>query len=156
PEFIGSVLDAAHRQSRRLEKLVEDLLDVSRISAGRLELARARVDLGDIVAEVVAQMRDEAAAAECELSIDLQRGISGLWDRMRLEQVATNLLSNAIKYGAGQPVHVAVDGDDGHARLCVRDHGIGIAEEMQARIFERFERAVPARNYGGLGLGLYI
>jgi PAS domain S-box-containing protein len=156
PEFIGSVLEAANRQSRRLEKLVEDLLDVSRISAGRLELSRADVDLGDVVAEVVAQMRDEAAAAECELSIDLQSGVQGKWDRLRLEQVATNLLSNAIKYGAGHPVHVAVEGDGGHARLCVRDHGIGIAEDMHARIFERFERAVPARNYGGLGLGLYI
>ena len=156
PEFLGSILDAARRQSRRLEKLVEDLLDVSRIGAGRLELKRERIELAHIAAEVVAQVRDEAAAAECTLTVDLEDGIDGQWDRLRLEQVATNLLSNAIKYGVGGPVHIAVDGDRRVGRLRVSDHGIGIAPDMQARIFDRFERAVPAQNYGGLGLGLYI
>jgi signal transduction histidine kinase len=75
---------------------------------------------------------------------------------MRVEQVVTNLLSNAIKYGAGRPVEVAVSGDDLLARLTIRDHGIGIPLEHQARIFERFERAVSDRHYGGLGLGLWI
>jgi PAS domain S-box-containing protein len=156
PEFIGSILEAAKRQSRRLEKLVEALLDVSRITAGRLELARERVDLAQLVAEVVAEVRDEAAAAECTLTVDLGDDVSGHWDRLRLEQVATNLLSNAIKYGVGGSVRVVVEGDARSGRLRVSDNGIGIAVEMQERIFERFERAVPASNYGGLGLGLYI
>ena len=156
PEFIGSILEAAKRQSRRLEKLVEALLDVSRITAGRLELAREKVDLVQVVAEVVAGVRDEAAAAECTFSVELADEMTGHWDPLRLEQVATNLLSNAIKYGVGGPVRVVVEGDARTARLRVSDSGIGIAPEMQERIFERFERAVPASNYGGLGLGLFI
>jgi signal transduction histidine kinase len=80
----------------------------------------------------------------------------GRADRLRFDQAVTNLLSNAIKFGAGKPVVVTLrDGGPG-VQLTVRDHGIGIAPEHTQRIFERFERAVPSRNYGGLGLGLYI
>jgi signal transduction histidine kinase len=73
-----------------------------------------------------------------------------------LEQVITNLLSNAIKYGRGKPITLRVDYDAKMARLVVRDQGIGIAAEHLDRIFVRFERAVSSRNFGGLGLGLYI
>ncbi|WP_232293259.1 sensor histidine kinase [Stigmatella aurantiaca] len=82
--------------------------------------------------------------------------VLGRWDRLRVEQVVTNLLTNALKYGAGRPVAVRVEGAGERARLTVKDQGIGIAEEDLARIFERFERAVSDRHYGGLGLGLYI
>ena len=75
---------------------------------------------------------------------------------MRLEQVVVNLLSNAIKFGLGRPIELAVTGSGGVATLLVRDHGIGIAEDRQERIFEPFERAVSSRQYGGFGLGLYI
>jgi signal transduction histidine kinase len=77
-------------------------------------------------------------------------------DRLRIEQVISNLLSNAVKYGQGKPVDVALEVRDGAARLTVRDHGIGIDPRHQERIFERFERAVSTRHYGGFGLGLWI
>ena len=82
----------------------------------------------------------------------------GRWDRLRLEQVFGNLLSNAIKYGGGHPIEVAVSRNgNGHtAKLEVTDHGIGISAEDQARLFNRFERAVSIESFGGLGLGLYI
>ncbi len=80
----------------------------------------------------------------------------GQWDRFRLEQVATNLLSNAIKFGAGKPIAVAVREHRGLTTLEVQDHGIGIPPGMLNRIFDPFERAVSVRNYGGLGLGLFI
>ncbi len=80
----------------------------------------------------------------------------GPWDRLRLEQVAGNLLSNAIKYGPGQPVEVRVHRDGRRGILAVADRGIGVAPEEQQRIFDRFERAVTARHFGGLGLGLWI
>jgi signal transduction histidine kinase len=82
--------------------------------------------------------------------------VVGNWDRLRLDQVITNLMANALKYGAGKPIAVTVDRCERHARLVIEDHGIGIAAADQGRIFERFERAVSDRHYGGLGLGLWI
>jgi PAS domain S-box-containing protein len=152
---IERVLSAAERQGQRLEKLVAALLDVSRIHMGRLELDVDEVDLGAVVSESAAQLEDEAAQTGAHIEV---RGepVVGRWDRMRLGQVVTNLLSNAVKYGAGKAVEVGYGPDDGNAWLVVRDHGIGIEPADQVHIFERFERAVSSRNYGGLGLGLFI
>jgi signal transduction histidine kinase len=77
-------------------------------------------------------------------------------DRLRVEQVVSNLIDNAVKFGGGAAIEVRVSSDANEATLAVTDHGIGITPDDQQRIFERFERAAPARGYGGLGLGLYI
>src|SRR5690606_4483632 len=106
--------------------------------------------------ELVARFQDEAQRAGCVLRHEVAPSIVGDWDRLRLEQVLVNLIDNALKYGAGKPVLVTVARQDDRAVVTVRDHGIGIVPELQPRIFERFERAVSERNYGGLGLGLYI
>jgi signal transduction histidine kinase len=88
--------------------------------------------------------------------VRLDGPLTGRWDRLRLEQVVTNLLSNALKYGPGKPIQVRLEAAGELARLTVRDEGIGIEPECLSRIFEKFERAVSGRHYGGLGLGLYI
>jgi signal transduction histidine kinase len=80
----------------------------------------------------------------------------GQWDKHALTQVVTNLLSNAIKFGEGKPISVTVRAHQGGTTLVVMDHGIGIQPEMLDRIFKPFERGVSVRNYGGLGLGLFI
>jgi PAS domain S-box-containing protein len=144
------------RQVKRLSDLVDDLLDVSRISTGRLDLQLEPVDLVELVRGVASRLEPSAERAHCTLELDLGGPLVGQWDRLRLEQVVENLLSNAIKYGAGRPIHVRVGSDLGRASLVVRDQGIGIPPEALERIFGRFERAVSDRNYGGLGLGLYI
>jgi signal transduction histidine kinase len=82
--------------------------------------------------------------------------LAGASDRLRLEQVLSNLLDNAIKYGAHKPVRISLVALDEQVRITVQDDGIGIPPEDVERIFERFERAVSNRSYGGLGLGLYI
>ncbi len=156
PARVANKVAMAVRQTDRLSRLIEDLLDVSRITSGRLRLELDEVDLADVVRETVEKMRDMASRAGCELHVDVAEHVEGRWDRSRLEQVVTNLVTNAIKYGRGRPVDVGIERRNGTVELHVRDHGIGISPEDQARIFDRFERAVSADHYGGLGLGLYI
>ncbi len=147
---------AAQRQSLRLSALVSQLLDVSRIAGGRLVLEREDLDLAALVSDVAGRFEEVSQQAGCHLAIASRAPVVGRWDRLALEQVVSNLLTNAIKYGAGGRIEVSVHEQSGHACLAVRDHGIGIPEEDRARIFGRFERAVSRRNYGGLGLGLWI
>lgn len=149
-------LRAVGRQAQRLVRLSDTLLDVSRITAGRLELAVERADLAALARDVVARSAREAVEAGLEVSVDAPAPVPCLFDPARLDQVVTNLLSNALKYGGGSPVRIRVSSADGRARLEVVDRGIGIAPADQERIFGRFERAVSGRHYGGLGLGLWI
>ncbi len=149
-------LERIRRLLQRVNTLVDGLLDVSRITTGRLRLDREPVDLAHVVDEVVARVADDSVRAACELTVEHDGPAIGQWDPMRVDQVVTNLLSNALKYGAGKPIKVSVGASAGQAHLVVRDHGIGISPTDQQRIFQRFERAVSGRNYGGLGLGLWI
>jgi signal transduction histidine kinase len=155
PHALEGKVDALERQTRRIGVLVSELLDVSRMRLGRLELAFEPGDLSEIARETVLHLRDEIEKSGSRLLLDLAP-TPGRFDRSRVEQVVTNLLANAAKFGQGKPItlHVAPDGD--RARLRVTDRGIGISSEDQERVFERFERAVTSRNFGGLGLGLYI
>jgi signal transduction histidine kinase len=153
---LGQEVQVMGRQVKRLANLVRELLDVSRISTGRLTLQLEEVDLAEVSREVLVRLGPEAERAGSGLSLHVEGPVVGQWDRLRLEQVLMNLLSNALKYGAGKPVHVRVEQEEGRARLVVRDEGIGIPPEALGRIFDRFERAVSERNYGGLGLGLYV
>jgi hypothetical protein len=146
----------AARNADRLAALIESLLDVSRISAGKLVLDPEPLDLCDVVAEAVDSVRGAASKAHCELVLNNRGPIRGSWDRLRVEQVLTNLLSNALKYGAGGPIEVSTSRQGASALIEVADRGPGIPEEDLQRIFGRFERAAPLRHYGGLGLGLYV
>ncbi|HEX9288694.1 MAG TPA: ATP-binding protein [Anaeromyxobacteraceae bacterium] len=140
----------------RLGALVNALLDVSHIASGKLVTQRERLDLSELVASATRGLAETAQKRGSELVLDVEPGLEIDGDRLRLEQVVTNLVANAIKYGEGKPISVALRRDGGRAQLSVADQGIGIAPDDQVRIFERFERAVSARNYGGLGLGLWI
>jgi signal transduction histidine kinase len=150
-------LAALDRQVDRLAQLVAQLLDVSRITAGRLRLEHEPVDLAAVVRDTVQRMEGPLAASGSELRLYVPQQLVGMWDPLRLDQIATNLITNAIKYGEGRPIDVSLDlARAGMARLSVRDHGIGIAPEHLDRIFGRFERAVSVRHFGGFGLGLWI
>jgi signal transduction histidine kinase len=154
-----SIAERAERVARtgeRLGLLIEDLLDVSRITAGQLQLQYSEVDLGAMAREVISRMTEELSRADCETQLEVVSPVVGRWDRLRLEQVLMNLLSNACKYGRKQPIHVRVESAPGLARLSVRDAGYGIAPEDRERIFQRFQRAEATRHIQGLGLGLWI
>jgi signal transduction histidine kinase len=114
------------------------------------------VDLVSVVQDATERFSETLQHAHCPLTLHAEAPVVGQWDHVRLEQVVTNLLSNAAKFGAGKPIEITVDAQDGTARLEVRDQGIGIAPDRLPHVFGRFERAVSVREYGGLGLGLYI
>jgi signal transduction histidine kinase len=109
-----------------------------------------------VVRQAVEPLRVVLAQAGCSLSLRVEREILGRWDALRIEQVVTNLVANALKYGANAPVEISVQRRGDTAVIAVRDHGIGIAPENTARIFERFERAVSSRDYAGVGIGLFV
>jgi signal transduction histidine kinase len=153
---VSQSVELASRQGTRLNRLIGDILDISRIETRSLSLERTQVELGAIVRDVAQRFEADLAAARCPLSIRCEGPVVGRWDPSRVDQVVTNLLANAVKFGPGEPVEIHLGEEAGLARLSVHDHGIGIDPSHQARIFDRFERAVPVRHYGGLGLGLYI
>ena len=144
------------RQTQRLERLIDHLLDASRIREGHLVLDRSPVSLGELTGEVLERAREGSAATNQVFEFVTEGDLVGTWDGMRLEQVVENLVSNALKYGAGKPIEVAVCEGDDAVDLRVEDHGIGIHPADLSRIFEQFERGASGRGRSGLGLGLYI
>ena len=144
------------KEERRVARLIDDLLDLGRIRSGQLELELSSVDLCDVVRDVSAQMQVQVAGSK--LTVELHGPVMGCWDRSRLNQVVTNLVGNAIKYGQGASGRHSRRRRHQResARLEVTDNGLGIAPELQRRIFEPFKRAVATGQQDGLGLGLYI
>jgi signal transduction histidine kinase len=156
-EELVTLLDGAGLQMDRLLKLVNNLLDFSRIAAGRLALDLEWFDLGVLLDEILTRFTPLVKKAGCTLEVVRPSGgISGYWDRTRIDQVISNLLSNALKFGAGSKIEFKLEANPGEIRLLVRDYGIGIAANDSARIFERFERADGPTDYPGFGLGLFI
>ena len=151
-----TALDVIEREDRRLARFVEELLDFGRIRAGQMHFALEDVDLGTVLRDVVSRHSEDTTSAGSAVSVTTEGNLVGQWDRFRLEQVLTNLLSNAIKYGNGKPIDITAARSDGRVSVTFVDQGIGIDQAMLTRIFDPFQRAVIARHYGGLGLGLHI
>jgi signal transduction histidine kinase len=149
-------LGLIRKQVVRLDQLVDQLLDISRLIEGRLDLHLEDVDLQSVALEAIDLLREPAQRAGSPILFRGKDSVVGHWDRLRLGQVVTNLLSNAIKFGRGRPIEIEVAADEREAELQVRDDGEGIELEAQARIFERFERATSVRRHPGMGLGLWI
>ena len=149
-----SRLDRTEDQITRLVRLVDTLLDVSRIKSGRLDLEYADVDLVTVAREVVQQL--ESISDGVAIRMTSPDSIVGRWDPLRIEQVLINLLSNALKYGDGKPVDLELQLDGDCARVAVKDGGIGISSDMLPRLFARFERLTSDHRRGGFGLGLWI
>ena len=144
-------------QTRRLDRMIGQLLDVSRIATDHLDLDLQEVDLMAVVTEVVDCFDEECARTGSAILVTAdERPVTGRWDPLRLDQIVTNLVGNAVKYGAGRPIQVEVARASDRARVIVKDQGIGIAREQQPRLFQRFERLVGRDSPKGLGLGLWI
>lgn len=146
----------ALRQLDRMSKLIEDMLDSSRLSVDGLKMNRRRFNLTESLQEIVDRF-SEQLKSEPPLTVHLpQEDIYMTGDEYRLEQAISNLLTNAHKYGGKNPIEISLRLENERALLEVKDQGIGIPEENLDSIFERYERAPTAKNISGLGLGLYI
>lgn len=156
-ETIDFMVEQNEKQVARLTRLVDDMLDVSRIRAGSPTIERESVDLTELIHDVIQRLEDQFRAASYDLpKVTADPVVSGHWDKLRIEQVLINLLTNAMKYGSKKPIEVAIRSNADSVTVSVKDSGLGIAKDMQTRIFDRFERAVNANEVSGLGLGLFI
>ena len=153
---LTKALDASDKQVERLTRLVAELLDVSRIRAGKMTFTVERLSLRNVVRDVVNRFSEQLRSSGVDVNLAIEDDIVGLADQMRVEQIVDNLLSNAIKYAPGAPVTLSLTAADQVATLVVDDRGPGIAEDQQALVFERFERAALSSSVSGLGLGLFI
>src|SRR5260370_12852198 len=151
-----AILTTMEAQIQKLERLNGDLLNVSKIQAGRLEYVEGRVDLNQLLRKCAGVMHQIHPPST--IVVRLAAPTSVLGDAGRLGQVFSNLLSNAIKYSPhADTVEVEIGSSAEAITISVRDHGIGIPQEQRERIFERFYRAINASGQGfpGLGIGLY-
>ncbi|HYO69386.1 MAG TPA: ATP-binding protein [Archangium sp.] len=155
-EKLLSRMETMERQTDRMLHMMDTLLDITQMTAGRLELKRQKLDLVELVRAAVVSLDEELNQSGVQVRIHAEGPVEGMWDSMRLEQVIDNLLSNAVKYGKGQPVDMTVSTDGVTAKLEIRDQGVGVAPGDQERLFERFERVRLNRGVAGYGVGLWI
>ncbi|MGF6488216.1 hybrid sensor histidine kinase/response regulator [Pseudomonas frederiksbergensis] len=151
-----AMVDRDERQIKSLIRLIEDMLDVSRIRTGKLSIRPSRFDLVQLVNNLLQNFAPQVEAAQSSVILTAEQPVMGHWDEFRIEQVISNLLTNALRYGAKSQIDVRVYNQHGQAWVEVQDHGIGISEEHQQRIFQQFERVSAKAVVAGLGLGLFI
>ncbi|HEX7087938.1 MAG TPA: ATP-binding protein [Vicinamibacterales bacterium] len=160
PELVRQALDTLERNARLQSRLIDDLLDMSRIVTGRVRLERERVELQGVIAAVADSVRPDAERKRVELVLDLDRRVPPiLGDPARLQQVVWNLVANAVKFtNPGGTVSVSLTVAEGEAAITVRDTGSGIDPAFLPHMFERFRQAdaSTSRRHGGLGIGLSI
>ena len=157
PERLRAMASQTNEHTVRLNRLIEDMLDVSRIRSGQLRLEKAEYDLAELAQETVDHLMEHMPNARVDLPrLHFDGSIRGSWDKHRLEQVLENLLTNAYRYGLGKPVDIEIEKLDTKALIRIIDHGLGIDQPDLDRIFNRFERAVKASEISGMGLGLFI
>lgn len=145
-----------HKQLGRLNHLVEDMLDVTRIASGQLVVSYQEINLSDLIREICARLYEQARTLGIVLQVDVPDVIVGAWDSFRMDQVLSNLIANAIKYGRKGSIEIRAKVVNGRVQIEVEDHGPGIEKKDQQRVFDRFERAISASEVSGLGLGLFI
>lgn len=156
PEKLGTMIEADLRHLMRINRLIDDMLDISHIRSGKLTLLKEKIEFCSFVKDVLERFRPQIESVGCYMKASYAGPLTCNIDIYRIEQVIVNLLTNAKKYGAGTPITVEVIKKNEAIQLLVHDQGPGIKEQDTERIFERFERAISSNEVSGLGLGLYI
>ncbi len=155
-EKVKKVTESCDKSITRLSLLIDNLLDVSRINMGKLNLNYEKTDLVALTSDIIDRHRQEITVSGSKVNFSFEHEVIGNFDRLRLEQVISNLLTNSLKYGMRRPISISISDDTHHATITIQDKGIGISQKDFERIFLRFERATSDMKIGGLGLGLYI
>ncbi|HSW48031.1 MAG TPA: ATP-binding protein [Candidatus Saccharimonadales bacterium] len=155
-EKLLNMLESVENQTKRLSKMINDLLSVSIITIGNLNLEYEEIDLDKLVKGVLTDFQARLDKENIKVIIDIEEKVIGNWDKIRIEQAISNFISNAIKYGLNKPIEITVKKDNRFAEFIIKDNGIGISKSKQKEIFELFQRAVSVEDYKGLGVGLYI
>jgi signal transduction histidine kinase len=156
PDRLPAMVARDQRQIQAMIRLIDDMLDVSRIRSGSLSIRPTPFELTGLLKRVVSDLSLQASGYGSTLTLHPHAPVEGCWDEFRIEQVIVNLLTNALRYGGGKPVDIVVDAGAHEVRIDVIDAGIGISEADQQRIFEPFERGSGNGEVKGLGLGLAI
>jgi PAS domain S-box-containing protein len=150
------IASTTQRQMNRLENVIDNLLDLTRMGQGRLSREFKKNELGELVQEVVERFHEQLTHFNISLNSEVATDCWVVCDLFRIDQVITNLISNAIRYGERKPMHLKLMKVDGKVIFEMHDQGMGIAPENHQRIFQQFERVLGATDGQGLGLGLYI
>lgn len=155
-ETLLKALDHATRSTDRLSRLVDDMFNLSQIKRSTLELNVSKTNVAGLIAELIDSHKAFVAGSQCELRIDVDPGLEGVWDRSRILQIFENLLTNALKYAAGKPIDIRAKSLDGNAIIEIADQGPGIPRELRDTIFDVFVRGNRDGKIAGLGMGLFI
>jgi signal transduction histidine kinase len=149
-------LDVCEQSTKELIGLMDNLVDVTRLRLGKLELRRTKTNITTVVLNVLTKYKDQVRLGGHHVSFHHEGEMVGYWDQTRLEQLLSNLFSNALKYAAGSPIRLELKNLGDRILFTIADAGPGIPHHLQAKVFERFERAADSRKISGLGLGLYV
>ena len=155
-ERLNSMVERDNRQIQSMIRLINDMVDVSRVNTDHLCIRPGTVNLSQLVSRVVGDFTQQAQAMGSHFNLDLSDDILGTWDDFRVEQIIVNLITNALRYGGGKPVTISLLTVGDNVEIHVQDQGRGIPANEQQRIFEKFERLGNKEIREGLGMGLYI
>lgn len=156
PERMDRMLKQTDQSVNRITRLVDDMLDISRLATGKMTLQKEFFLLEEMVRDVIERLQPLMDEASCTVSFKVLQPASGNWDKFRLEQVVTNILTNATRYSPGTLIEIKLGTEDNMAVISFKDSGCGIHPADQERIFLRYERAESAHETRAMGLGLYI
>jgi len=156
PDRVKKIIDNFYNDVDRLKRLVDDILDISRINTGKLSMKFETLNVDEFMTEVIERMSFNFPKFNQLVNVNMSTPVLAQWDPLRIEQVVTNLIANALRYGNNSEINLMTYIDGGQINISVTDNGPGISETNQKKIFERFECDLDNKTSSGLGLGLYI
>lgn len=153
---VQQLIHQSQKSVTQINRVVEDMLDIARITTGKIDLEKEEILLCQFLSETIEKIRPNVENASNEITLDIRDSVSGVWDRFRIEQVITNIIMNALLYAKSTKIHVKLWKENNFVHISIEDNGVGIAAHEHEKIFKRYERGDSSRDYRGLGIGLFL